>query len=1026
MSIIEICQIVSSFRTYFFKLGNWLDLMTIVPIFYIFISNILKIDQTQNEVIWSTNVVEELQISSAFLILFVSGQIVRIFGSSIYTTIFRKVSSSFFKLLLMYSFLFFTFALSFHILYKTEKNSIVKEEIDRYSESISSNFQKFYDLHEHLFNHETSSDKIQNKLIDVLTNNSVALEFISQKNISLESDFKSKENFKFPYFFLMHFGNSSSAEPDLSMKNVRKVLDHDIIHNQISLTIEEYLDTLVIFANLTRKLRNHVESFARDLENSSIIRPLNLCTVKSKDLKRFFESVAKISQIKDFEVHSMCRFSSESQQNFIENVLKANSHLKLFDLCGKSVDNVEELLKTVLPLKMLQSASFDTFCKLTEALLDEILTNLFGFDELKIQNIKKFCQSSEAPENALKSFFDAEKIDLENICNENQTLTDEMWSNLEAIFKLNVSHRTELEILCDFDEYFYRLVMDSVFPVKFSDNSDLKELCFIDPVVRQKAITEGFVAVKSNEGNKEKFELEVFDDICKINSKDDEIDRILSKRDSGSLSDLISRKKLCGTALTFNRATISLLYDLDKSDVEQLVQLCKTDHNAVDYWMRFLPQKAKIFDSFFDLCKFDNAAIENLVKARNTNINRKTLALMCGLKFSEENASIFENEMFNYVPELLDDFFDWKKICLVAYDTRAEILEVVFEDSNDNLCNIDINQNTDDEEDTLWMKEIEQISVAENLCRLSSTSRFDFLKTSYILTNVTIDFLNKTCAELRSLTTTIMNIQNLTKLLYFNMNEMCEVNRNTNEIFPMFTKVCSNSDFGGQLTTLKEKIDKSSGLKAEKLCIIDSKLLEFFLKSVELDEEEVHEIQRICKKMRRNFMRESSGFVFSIEKLDDLSFLKPVMVYGGLTSAFYDLGVKTIGEMQKFNSLSAENMEKRFQIVYNDDRIRPGSFCLLDKESKVVALREVIGGKNQRIDKIENLCSFGRDQLMRLKHIAFHQNIAGNLEPFKICAISEKSQKEFFRSFSVLTILQASICRSCAKLQTLTLNPSQT
>lgn len=62
----------------------------------------------------------DLQKAGAFLIIFVSGQCVKIVGASIYTTIFRKVCSTFFKLIVMYSFLFVTFALSFHILFNAE------------------------------------------------------------------------------------------------------------------------------------------------------------------------------------------------------------------------------------------------------------------------------------------------------------------------------------------------------------------------------------------------------------------------------------------------------------------------------------------------------------------------------------------------------------------------------------------------------------------------------------------------------------------------------------------------------------------------------------------------------------------------------------------------------------------------------------------------------------------------------------------------------------------------------------------
>jgi hypothetical protein len=692
----------------------------------------------------------------------------------------------------------------------------------------------------------------------------------------------------------------------------------------------------------------------------------------------------------------MCALNRDSQQDFIVNVLKADPHLKLFDLCDKSVDNTEDFVRTVLPLKLSRTVSFETLCDLTENSLDEALRNLFGFDKLKIHNIKNYCQSPKTTSpDALTSFFGRSTIDYQNICSENRKLGYEIWSMLQATFKLNDSHRIQLEMLCDFDESFYRLVMDSAFFVKFSGNSALKKLCFVNPDVRNQAVKEGYVSVKSIRGGKEKFELEMFDEICTFKpQKDDKIDQILSKYKSGSLTGLISTGSLCETALTLKSATISLLYDLDDSDAEQLLWLCETNQVAVDYWMRFLPQKAKIFKSFFDWCQLDVEFREELIGTKT--LNGRVFDLMCGLDISKEDAGRFENEIFNYVPELLDDVFDRKKICLSKDETRKEIMEVVLGDANEYSCDLEELEATSNKRG----KEIEDLSIAGSLCRLSSTSRYDFLKTSYNLTNMTINFLDETCAELNSFATIINNIQELDKLSYFDISEVCEANRKSSLNFPLFTGICRNSDFERQLTTLKKKIDKSNGLKSENLCVIDPKFLNFFFKSIRVHEKEIQEIQKICGEKRGNFMRESSGFVFSIEKLlNHLSFLEPMEVDGGLTSSFYDLGVKTIDQMQKFRNLKAELMEKRFQAVYNDDRIRPGYFCELDKENKVAALQEVVGGENQRINELEELCSFDRDLPMHLKHIAFHQNIAGNLQPFKLCAIDDESQNEILQKF---------------------------
>lgn len=108
MILLELYEIITSFQNYFFKLGNWLDLLMIgTIIFAAFMGNSES----------SETLLADFQKAGAFLILFVAGQCIKIVGASIYTTIFRKVCATFFKLIVMYSFLFITFALSFHILF---------------------------------------------------------------------------------------------------------------------------------------------------------------------------------------------------------------------------------------------------------------------------------------------------------------------------------------------------------------------------------------------------------------------------------------------------------------------------------------------------------------------------------------------------------------------------------------------------------------------------------------------------------------------------------------------------------------------------------------------------------------------------------------------------------------------------------------------------------------------------------------------------------------------------------------------
>lgn len=108
LTMMEIIQLLTSFKTYFTKLGNWLDIATIGTIFYTLAFGAYGV---------------ELQYIAAFLVLIVSFQSVKIVGISIYSTIFRKVCSTFFKLFATYSFLFVTFALSFQVLFNADITS---------------------------------------------------------------------------------------------------------------------------------------------------------------------------------------------------------------------------------------------------------------------------------------------------------------------------------------------------------------------------------------------------------------------------------------------------------------------------------------------------------------------------------------------------------------------------------------------------------------------------------------------------------------------------------------------------------------------------------------------------------------------------------------------------------------------------------------------------------------------------------------------------------------------------------------
>jgi hypothetical protein len=112
MAFVEVFQMITRYQTYFLKFNNWFDLMTLATGIYVLVLN-------KSEFL-SEEVKKKLYTSTAFLNLFVSAQSMWILNITIYHTIYRKVSSSFLKLLWIYITLFLNFALSFHLLFKAD------------------------------------------------------------------------------------------------------------------------------------------------------------------------------------------------------------------------------------------------------------------------------------------------------------------------------------------------------------------------------------------------------------------------------------------------------------------------------------------------------------------------------------------------------------------------------------------------------------------------------------------------------------------------------------------------------------------------------------------------------------------------------------------------------------------------------------------------------------------------------------------------------------------------------------------
>lgn len=140
----------ATFRTYFFKLSNWLDILMIgtiiVTITKTFDNNykrsVLDFHNDREKHIFY-EFLADLQKGAAYLMIIVSGQCIKIVGSSIYVSIYRKVSSTVFRLFLMYSFVFVIFALSFQILFNANKRNEQFEELENISQKINQSCEKF-------------------------------------------------------------------------------------------------------------------------------------------------------------------------------------------------------------------------------------------------------------------------------------------------------------------------------------------------------------------------------------------------------------------------------------------------------------------------------------------------------------------------------------------------------------------------------------------------------------------------------------------------------------------------------------------------------------------------------------------------------------------------------------------------------------------------------------------------------------------------------------------------------------------
>jgi hypothetical protein len=248
----------------------------------------------------------------------------------------------------------------------------------------------------------------------------------------------------------------------------------------------------------------------------------------------------------------------EHLNNYLLRGMRGNP----FVLCNSTIKNIDDLFKTISPLKLIESSSFKTFCSLSEASQKDILLNIFGLKAFRFARVKQFCESDKKISgNALETFYDLSDfnfISQEDLCSDNKSVVDQYWKKFKTKFGLKDFDQRQLLRFCDYERHFLFSVFNAPFTKKFPGKTEMKQLCFISESLREEVTKNGFVKVESVEGVEENIENLSLETDCDFKLNED--DKVISSFGYENLNTLMDSEYFCELVLDLGVDGINELY----------------------------------------------------------------------------------------------------------------------------------------------------------------------------------------------------------------------------------------------------------------------------------------------------------------------------------------------------------------------------------------------------------------------------------------------------------------------------------
>jgi hypothetical protein len=600
-------------------------------------------------------------------------------------------------------FLFITFAMSFHILYKADnKNNFVTDDSIEISKSITSHLRSIPFASRKAENISREVNETQESFIEQLKTLPATREILEHNITSINTTLLFEPEFvRFGRKLVSSFKSSGIEDHNekffdnydrtFHLEMVKEILEKDDDRLQLEKIVDEHQQVAQNFSKSIQKFHEVYLNIVELAIDTSILKLGNTCEIKFNETHRFFKSIAEVKKTKEMKTMSLCAASEESRMEIVKSALNRVVTGNPFVLCNSTIKNIDDLFKTVSPLKLIETSRFETFCSLNEEPQKDILFNTLGFKAYWFDRVKQFCQSDKkTSELALKSFYDLDGFNFtnqESFCSEDKSVANKYWMKFKTKFNLKDADQHQFLKFCSYEENFLYWVFYAPFTKKFPETTEMKQLCFIRKNLREEVIMNGFVKIESVEGIEESIENLNFNSDCDIKLSEDE--KAISSFESESSNALIDSKDLCKLALDLGVDGINQLYLIDPADVLLLVELCQANVEYLRQWFHFFRFEMGL-ETYTDMCYINYEFRDAIFKANSIVVDLEWHSYICQIyglipSESEEETRKFEPSS-SFVPKLLEDSFEINDICQLSFIVHDDILKTIFNDTE--LCNL--------------------------------------------------------------------------------------------------------------------------------------------------------------------------------------------------------------------------------------------------------------------------------------------------------------------------------------------------